>query len=55
VPQRFESSQQENVNKWLHNQTDQTSPWAMLVAMRWEVIPNEDAISTQRENITLVR
>jgi len=26
VPQGFESPQQENVNRWLHNQIDQTSP-----------------------------
>jgi hypothetical protein len=54
VPQGFESPQQEHVNRWLHNQIVQTSPRAILVAMNWEVIPNEDAISTQHENITLV-
>jgi len=54
VPQGFESPQQENVNRWLHNQIDQTSPWAILVVMSWEVIPDEDVISTQHENITLV-
>ncbi len=40
--------------KWLHNQIDQTSPQAILVGMSWEVILDEDAISTQHENITLV-
>jgi len=54
VPQGFESPQQENVSRWLHNQIDQTSPQAILIAMNWEVIPDEYAISTQHENITLV-
>jgi len=54
VPQGFESPQQENVSRWLHNQIDQTSPQAILVTMNWEVIPNEDEINTEHENITFV-
>lgn len=54
VPQGFESPQQENVSRWLHNRIDQTWPQAILVAMNWVVIPYEDAISTKHENITFV-
>jgi len=54
VPQGFESPQQENVSRWLHNRIDQTWPQAILVAMNWEVIPYEDAISIEHENITFV-
>jgi hypothetical protein len=40
--QSFESPQQENVNKWLQTQPNQTPHQIGIILVSWETIPNEN-------------